>query len=94
MDFKMSLIPAIRGKFLFATRNIYRYSPVFGLTEPFTNDDLGKYLTYSTHPNCKIYNSIVTALEDIDVGTKLSINPYAVRLKRIDVDIGETFENS
>ena len=77
----MSLLPKIRGKFLFATRNIPRHSPIFCLREPFTKDLLGKYLTYSTNPNCKINKSIVTALEDLDVNTKLSINPYKVYLK-------------
>ena len=76
----MSLLPVVRKSHLYMVRNVPRHSPIFRLLDVVQHDDLGKYLGYSTHPNCRINGSLVTAVRDIDTGTALTINPFIVHV--------------
>jgi len=76
----MSLLPVVRKSHLYMVRNVPRHSPIFRLLDVVQHDDLGKYLGYSTHPNCRINGSLVTAVRDIDTGTALTINPFKVHV--------------
>lgn len=74
----MSLLPIVRANRLQTTRNIFKHSPIFRLLDTVQYDELGKYLTYSTQPNCIINKRIVTATQNLPVGATLTFNPYPV----------------
>jgi len=87
----MSLLPVVRHSRLYMVRNVPRHSPIFRLLDVVQYDDLGKYLGYSTHPNCRINDSIVTAKCDIAPGTALTVNPFKVHIALTSVNrIGAT----
>lgn len=74
----MSLLPIVklctftRVRRLFSVRNVPQHSPIFQLTGPVEEDDLARFMAYSTTSNCSIVNSLVVATTDIVPGTQLT----------------------
>lgn len=75
---EMSLLPIVklctltRVRRLFSIRNVPQYSPLFKLRGPVEEDDLGRFMAYSSTSNCRIVGSLVVATSDIAPGTQLT----------------------